>query len=272
MPSEQKIKKLTIPNIIEYKNRGEKISALTAYDFLMAEMLDMAGLDIILIGDSAGMVIAGDDTTLSIGMEEMIYHSRIVNKAVQHALVVADMPFLSYQPSIEKGMENAGRFIKEAGVQAVKIEGGEPVIPLVAKLTAFGMPVMGHLGLTPQAIHKFGSYKLQGKEPAVAAQLKKDAKLLEEAGAFSIVLEKIPSSLAADITQFVKIPTIGIGAGPYCDGQILVSHDMLGIFDKFQPRFVRRYAELGQEMRGAFRGFVKDVKEGNFPSLKESFE
>lgn len=272
MTRKEKKHRLTIPDIIAFKKRGEKISALTAYDFLMAEMLDEAGIDIILVGDSAGMVVAGYPTTLAIGMEEMIYHTRIVARAVKHAVVVADMPFLSYQTSLEKGIENAGRFLKETEAQAVKIEGGEPVAELIGKLVDFGIPVMGHIGLIPQSIHKFGDYSLRGKDPEAAEKLKKDARILEEAGVFSIVLEKIPTALAAEITSSVRIPTIGIGAGPHCDGQILVSHDMLGIFDKFKPRFVRRYAELGKEMRDAFGRYIQDVKNGEFPSPKESFE
>ncbi len=272
MSAEKEIKKVTVPDIIDFKKRGEKISALTAYDFLMAEMLDEAGLDIILIGDSLSMVVAGHATTLPIGLEAMLYHTSIVSRAVKRALVVADMPFLSYQVSIAQGIENAGRFLRDAGAEAVKIEGGEPVADLVHKLVNFGIPVMGHLGLTPQSIHKFGSYKLQGKEAEVAAELKKDAKILEHAGVFSIVLEKIPASLAQEITASVSVPTIGIGAGPHCDGQILVSHDMLGLFDKFKPRFVRRYAEVAKEMRNAFRSYVDDVKKADFPSQDESFE
>ena len=272
MSVEQEIKKITVPEIIAFKQRGEKISALTAYDFLMAEMLDEAGIDLILVGDSASMVVAGYPNTLPIGMEEMLYHTRIVSRAVKRALVVADMPFLSYQPSLRDGIHNAGRFLKEAGAEAVKIEGGEPVVELVNKLVQYGIPVLGHIGLIPQSIHKFGSYKLQGKDPAMAAQLKKEARLLEQAGAFAIVLEKIPAGLAKEITESLSIPTIGIGAGPYCDGQILVSQDMLGIFDKFKPRFVRRYANLADEMRKAFRAFIKDVKAQDFPGKNEFFE
>ncbi len=272
MSASNEIKKITVPQIMGMKKKGEKITGLTAYDFLMAEMLDQAGIELILVGDSAGMVVAGYENTLPIGMEEMLYHARIVNKAVKRALVVGDMPFLSYQASLEKGIENAGRFLKEAEVQAVKIEGGEPVAELVNRLVNYGIPVMGHIGLTPQSIHKFGSYKLQGRAPEVADQLKRDALLLEEAGVFSIVLEKIPSSLGAEITRSVNIPTIGIGAGPDCDGQILVSHDMLGIFDKFKPKFVRRYAEMAADMRRAFGAYHEDVKNGKFPADEESFE
>jgi len=262
MSADKEIKKVTVPEIIVYKNRGEKIAALTAYDFLMASILDEVGIEIILVGDSAGMVVAGDATTLSIGMEEMLYHTRIVSRAVKRALVVADMPFLSYQISFEKAVENAGRFLKEGQAEAIKIEGGEPFAELIRKLTSIGIPVMGHIGLIPQSVHKFGGYKLQGKSPDNAQRLKKEAKILEEAGVFSIVLEKIPFSLAKEITESVNVPTIGIGAGPYCDGQILVTHDLLGIFEKFKPKFVRRYAEVGQIMRKAFENYKNDVKKG----------
>jgi 3-methyl-2-oxobutanoate hydroxymethyltransferase len=264
-------KKLTVPDIVELKNKAEKITALTAYDYLMAELLDTTGIDIILVGDSVGMVVAGKTTTLEVTMDQMIYHTRIVGQAVKRALVVADMPFLSYQPSMEMGIHNAGRFLKETGAQAVKIEGGEIFAPLIQKLVQMGIPVMGHLGLLPQSIHKYGSYKLQGKDPEIAEQLKQDAKILEEAGIFSLVLEKIPAELAGEITNSIRIPTIGIGAGSHCDGQILVSHDMLGIFDKFQPKFVRRYAQLAEEMREAFKQYIHDVKSGNFPNEDESF-
>jgi 3-methyl-2-oxobutanoate hydroxymethyltransferase len=265
-------KKITIPDIIARKKNREKITSLTAYDFLMAEMLDQAGIDIILIGDSAAMVVAGYETTLPITMDQMIYHSKIVTKAVKKALLVADMPFLSFQVSVEKGIENAGRFLKEANVQAVKVEGGEPVTDLIQKMVNFGIPVMGHIGLIPQSIHRFGSYKLQGKDPKIAKQLKRDAKLLQDAGVFSVVLEKIPAGLAREITESLAVPTIGIGAGPYCDGQVLVTHDMLGIYDKFQPRFVRRYADLAKEMKSAFRQYIKDVRSGNFPAEEEYFK
>ncbi|RMH85682.1 MAG: 3-methyl-2-oxobutanoate hydroxymethyltransferase [Calditrichaeota bacterium] len=266
------VKKVTVPRVIAMKARGEKIAALTAYDVLMAEMLDESGIDIVLVGDSAAMVMQGQESTLPITMEEMLMYTRNVRRGLKRALLVADMPFLSYQCSMEEAIRNAGRFLKEGGAEAVKIEGGQPVAELVHRLVDYGIPVMGHLGLIPQSIHKFGGYSLQGKESAAAKQLKRDAKLLEEAGAFSIVLEKIPAGLAAEITASVKIPTIGIGAGPHCDGQILVSQDMLGIFDKFRPRFVRRYAELGQSMREAFRRYVTDVKNVQFPSAEESFE
>ena len=271
MSSHQNRKKVTVPEIMTMKTRGEKIAALTAYDYLTAEMLDEAGMDIILVGDSAGMVIAGHETTLPITLDEMIFMTKNVRRGVKKALLVADMPFLSYQTSITEGIKNAGRFLKEAQAEAVKVEGGKVVTELVSKLVEYGIPVMGHLGLTPQSINKFGSYKLQGSDSETANILMKDAKLLEEAGAFSIVLEKIPADLARQISESIKIPTIGIGAGPHCDGQVLVSHDMLGIFDKFKPKFVRRYAELGNLMRQAFTEYIKDVKSNEFPNNDESF-
>lgn len=272
MSTNIEIEKITIPDILTKKKNNEKIAALTAYDFLMAEMLDEAGIDIILIGDSVGMVISGYSTTLPVTMDQMIYHAKIVSNVVKRALVVVDMPFLSYQTSIEKGIENAGRFLKETESQAVKLEGGEAVVDLVRKMVNYGIPVMGHIGLVPQSIHRFGSYKLQGKDPKIARQLRRDAKLLEEAGVFSIVLEKIPAILAKEISESVSIATIGIGAGPFCDGQILVSHDLLGIYDKFKPRFVRRYANLARDMRKAFQNYLKDVRSGNFPSEEEYFK
>lgn len=271
MSSHQERKKVTVPEIMAMKARGEKIAALTAYDYLIAEMLDEAGMDIVLVGDSAGMVIAGHETTLPITMEEMIFITQNVRRGVKRALLVADMPFLSFQTSVSEGIKNAGRFLKEAQAEAVKVEGGKAVVELVDKLTGYGIPVMGHLGLTPQSINKFGSYKLQGSESEAANILKNDARLLEEAGAFSIVLEKIPAHLAKEISTMLTIPTIGIGAGPDCDGQVLVTHDMLGIFDKFKPKFVRRYAEIGNTMRNAFAAYVKDVKSNEFPNADESF-
>lgn len=272
MSTQSEIKKITIPDIVALKQTGKRVTALTAYDYLMAGMLDGAGIDIILVGDSLGMVVAGHSNTLPVSMDQMIYHTNIVSRAVKHALVVGDMPFMSYQASMEQGIENAGRFLKEAGAEAVKIEGGRIVLPLVEKLIQLGIPVMGHLGLLPQSIHKYGSYKLQGKDPEVASQIKEDALMLQNAGCFSIVLEKIPVNLAREISQSLSIPTIGIGAGPHCDGQILVSYDMLGIFDQFKPRFVRRYANLADQMRAAFQSYIKDVRSGTFPTEDESFK
>jgi len=263
--------KVTVPRIIEMKERGEKIAALTAYDCLMASMLDEAGLDIILVGDSAGMVVAGYSTTLPVTMEEMLYHTKAVARGVKRALVVADMPFLSFQINPERALENAGRFLKEAGAEAVKLEGGREMAETIKKIVDSGIPVMGHLGLTPQSVNKFGGYGLRGKTEDEAEKLLQDARVLEEVGVFSIVLEKIPADLAKKVTESVGVPTIGIGAGKYCDGQVLVTHDMLGLFEKFKPKFVRRYAELGREIREACRKYTEDVKKGDFPSEKESY-
>ncbi len=271
MSQHSEVSKVTVPEIILMKARGEKIAALTAYDALMAGLLDQAGIDLILVGDSAAMVMAGHTTTLPITLEQMLYHVQSVRRGVSRALVVADMPFMSYQASLEEGIRNAGRFLKEGGAEAVKVEGGEPVVALVRRLVDFGIPVMGHLGLIPQSIHKFGSYRLQGKDPAIAKKLKREARMLEEAGVFSLVLEKIPADLARDISESLKIPTIGIGAGPHCDGQILVTQDMLGLFEAFQPKFVRRYAQLAQEMRRAFQAYIQDVREGRFPGPAETY-
>jgi len=271
MSVHRKTKKVTVPSIVNMKQNGEKIAVLTAYDFLMAEMLDESGIDIILVGDSLGMVIGGFESTIPVTMDMMLHHVSSVRRGTKRALLVADMPFLSFQTSISDAIHNAGRFFKEAGAEAVKIEGGEIVAETIRKLVGYGIPVMGHLGLTPQSINKFGAYDVVGKNKDVAEKLKEDAKLIEQAGAFSVVLEKIPSELANEISESIKIPTIGIGAGKYCDGQVLVSHDMLGLFDKFNPKFVRRYAELAKDMRSAFSHYVKDVKENNFPSEDESY-
>ena len=249
----------------------ERIAVLTAYDCLMAQLLDEAGIDAILVGDSVGMVFSGYQTTLPVTMDEMIYHTKAVRRGVKRALLIADMPFLSYQTSLEDAVANAGRFLQEAKAEAVKIEGGREMVETVSRLTEIGIPVMGHLGLTPQSIHQFGGYRVRGKAPETAQRLIQDAQALEEAGCFSMVLEKIPSDLADQITKRVTIPTIGIGAGPHCDGQVLVVHDMLGLFEKFQPKFVRRYAQLAEEMRGAFRAYIQDVKGGKFPGPQESY-
>ncbi len=265
-------KKVTVPIVREMKRRGEKIAALTAYDATMASLLDEAGLDIILVGDSAAMVVAGYETTLPMTMEAMLYHTAAARRGVRRALLVADMPFLSYQVNTEEAVRNAGRFFQEAGAEAVKLEGGEEVVEAVRRVTAAGMPVLGHLGLTPQSVRKFGGYQLQGATAQEAERLLRDARLLEQAGVFALVLEKIPMEVARRITETVSVPTIGIGAGPYCDGQILVTHDMLGLFEKFRPKFARRYAELARTIRQACSGYVADVKAGNFPSPEESYQ
>jgi 3-methyl-2-oxobutanoate hydroxymethyltransferase len=253
------------------KQSGEKITALTAYDYLIAKFLDEAGIDIILVGDSLGNVVQGNPTTLAVTLDEMIYHAKIVKKAVRTALMVVDLPFMSYHVDLQEAVRNCGRVMKEAGCDAVKLEGGERVAETVKHLVKVGIPVMGHLGLTPQSINIFGTYVTRGTDPKEARQIMKDAKILEEAGCFSIVLEKIPASLAKKVTASVKIPTIGIGAGIECDGQILVTYDMLGMTEEFRPRFVRRYLDLASELKNAFRSYIKDIKEKKFPSRSESY-
>lgn len=262
---------ITVNTIVSMKEKGEKIVALTAYDYVSARILDEVGIDIVLVGDSAANVFAGEKTTLPITMEEMLYHTRVVARGVDNALVIADMPFLSYQVSIETAIDNAGRFL-QVGACGVKLEGGKPMIDTVKKLVDLGIPVMGHLGLTPQSIHKFGGYKLQGVGDEAAAQMLEDAEALQSAGCFSIVLEKIPRALAHRITETVNIPTIGIGAGPSCDGQILVLHDMLGLYEDFTPKFVKQYARLAEQIRRAVQDYKKEVREGTFPGPEHSFE
>ncbi len=271
MSLHEKRKKITVPDIIRMKKQSEKIAVLTAYDYLTAQMEDETGIDIILVGDSAGMVVAGFETTLPITMEMMLYHVAAAKRGIRYALLVADMPFLSYQTGTRDAIMNAGRFLKEAGAEAVKLEGGEVIAESVSRIVQMGIPVMGHLGLTPQSIHYFGGYNLVGNEEKSAKMLLENAKILEQAGIFSLILEKVPAVVAKEITETLAIPTIGIGAGSHCDGQVLVVHDMLGIFDKFKPRFVRRYAELGQAMREAFKNYRDDVKSGTFPSRDESY-
>jgi 3-methyl-2-oxobutanoate hydroxymethyltransferase len=264
-------KKITVPAISEMKKRGEKIAMLTAYDFLFGKILDDAGLDILLVGDSGAMVFSGYETTLPITLDEMIYHTRAVRRGVKRALLVADMPFLSYQISPEEAVRHAGRLLKEAGAEAVKLEGGAAVTETIRRLVNAGIPVMGHLGLTPQSVNALGGYALQAVNAEAAQKLSSDAHRLEEAGVFAIVLEKIPATLAREVTRALNIPTIGIGAGPDCDGQVLVTHDMLGLFEKFKLKFVRRYAELGQTIRAAAEQYTLDVKNNLFPVLEESF-
>jgi len=262
---------ITIDTIREMKGRSEKIACLTAYDYPTARILDEAGIEIILIGDSAANVFAGERTTLPITMEEMLYHTRIVARAVKNALVIADMPFLSFQVSAGETVLNAGRFLK-AGAAGVKVEGCRPIAESIRKLVDLGIPVMGHLGLTPQSVHQLGGYKLQGKDEKAAAQMVEDARFLEQSGCFAIVLEKIPAVLGRSITQAVSVPTIGIGAGPECDGQILVLHDLLGLFEDFTPKFVKKYAELGRAIRTAVGQYRTEVKNGVFPGPEHTFE
>ena len=266
-----KYKKITTQKLQEMKKAGEKIAMLTAYDYSMARILDEAGIDVLLVGDSAANVIAGYETTVPITLDHMIYHAQSVIRAVNRAMVVVDLPFGTYQGNSKKALESAIRIMKEAEAHAVKMEGGEFVIESVKRIISAGIPVMGHLGLIPQSIYKFGTYTVRAREKAEAEQLKKDAKLLEEAGVFAIVLEKIPAKLAQEVTEMLSIPTIGIGAGPHCDGQVLVTHDMLGITKDFSPRFLRRYADLYSVMKDAFERYREDVKNGEFPSEKESY-
>jgi len=262
---------VTTRTLTTMKEAGEKIAMLTAYDFLVAKYLDQVGIDIILVGDSVGNVVQGHETTLPVTVDDMIYHAKAVKRGVKNALIVVDMPFMSYQTSVDDAVRNCGRVMKEVGVGAVKLEGGEFIVDIVKHLVNIGIPVMGHLGLTPQAINKFGTYEVRAQERQEAAQLMRDAKALANAGAFAIVLEKIPSGLARKVTRSLAVPTIGIGAGPHCDGQVLVVYDMLGLTEEFKPRFVRRYAELAEQMRGAFRKYIGDVKSKQFPTSKESY-
>lgn len=264
-------KAITTQRLREMKNLGLKISCLTAYDALMAKIFDEAGIDVILVGDSLGNVFQGLETTIPVTLDETIYHTKAVVRGTRRAMVVSDMPFMSYQVSAKEAFTNAGRILKETGANAVKIEGGENVTDAISQMTAAGIPVMGHLGLTPQKIHQFGSYKARGTEPDEAEKIYKDAHLLQEAGAFAIVLEKIPATLAKKIAKSLDIPIIGIGAGPDCDGQILVYTDMLGLTIDFNPRFVRRYAELNEVIKKSVSQYSEDIREGKFPNDKESY-
>lgn len=267
----KKIDRVTTLELKAMKARGEKIVMLTAYDSLFASLEDEAGIDVVLVGDSAGMVIAGYETTVPVEMEHMLYHTRCVSRGVKRAMVIADMPFMSFQVSPEQAVANAGRFLKEGRAQGVKIEGGVEIAETVRKISSAGIPVVGHIGLTPQSIHRFGGYIVRGTDHEEAEALMRDAAALEEAGAFMVVLEKITGAAAKGITETMKIPTIGCGAGPYCDGQVVVLHDMLGLFEKFKPKFVRRYLELAVEVRGAFQRYRDDIKNGRFPDEKETY-
>lgn len=263
--------KVTVPDIRKMKERGEKIAALTAYDYSFARIVDQAGVDILLVGDSLGSVIQGQTSTLPVTLEDMIYHTRAVVRGAGRALVVADMPFLSFQISVEEAKRNAGRFLQEAGAEAVKVEGGVAMLETIEAIVRIGIPVMGHVGLTPQSIHRFGGYKVQGKEKEQREAVLKDALAVEEAGAFSVVLESIPMDLAKEITRRLTIPTIGIGAGVNCDGQVLVIHDMLGLFDLYTPKFVKRYADLKGTMTEAVKNYIAEVKDKKFPDEEHSF-
>ncbi|ADL11665.1 3-methyl-2-oxobutanoate hydroxymethyltransferase [Acetohalobium arabaticum] len=264
--------KVTVTDLKTKKEAGERITMLTAYDYPMAKAIDEAGIDIILVGDSLGMVVLGYDDTLAVTIGDMIHHTKAVNRGVKDALVVTDMPFMSYKTGdISQTVKNAGRIIKESGAQAVKVEGGSEVVAEIEAVVKAGIPVMGHLGLTPQSINQFGGFKVQGKESEAAQKLITDAKALEEAGIFALVLECIPAVLTKEVTEAVEVPTIGIGAGKESDGQVLVTQDLLGIFANFTPKFVRKYADLNDEIKTALKDYKKDVETGEFPSQKESF-
>lgn len=262
---------LSVPAIREKKAQGERLVMLTAYDFPSARLGDEAGADLLLVGDSLGMVIQGHGDTLRVTLDQMVYHCSLVSRAAKRALVVADMPFLTYHTGFEDAVRNCGRCVQEGGVQGVKIEGGKERAPLVRHLVDQGIPVMGHVGLTPQSVHQLGGFKVQGKTAEAAHALVDDALALETAGAFCVVLECIPAEVAAEITSRLTVPTIGIGAGSHCDGQVLVFHDLLGLYDGPKPRFVRRYGEFGQAMLQALTRFRDDVRSGEFPSEAEAF-
>ena len=266
MPTEDR--PVTIPDFAAWKGQGRKIAVLTAYDFPTARLLDAAGVDCLLVGDSMGTTVQGRDTTLAVTLDQMIYHAEMVARAARRALVVADLPFLTYQVSRRQAIRSAGRMLKETNCQAVKLEGGRRMAATIKAVVDAEIPVMGHIGLTPQSIRRFGAYKVQRGEDALLA----DAQAVAEAGAFAVVLECVPAELAARITAEMPIPTIGIGAGPHCDGQVLVIHDMLGLLEDFRPRFARRYAELGEAIRNAAAAYIRDVRAGTFPAEKESFQ
>jgi 3-methyl-2-oxobutanoate hydroxymethyltransferase len=264
--------KVTAASLRARKATPDKIAVVTAYDVSFARLADEAGLDVVLVGDSVGMVLQGESSTLPVTLDEMVYHSRIVSRGVRRAHLVADMPFMSYQSSIEDGMRAAGRLMKEGHAEAVKLEGGVAVAELIHRLVSVGVPVMGHVGMTPQSVHQFGGFKLQGRTDEQRARILADARAVADAGAYAIVVEAVPQSLAAEITRAVSAVTIGIGAGPSCDGQVLVMHDLLGMEPSWKPRFVRRYAEMGQAVSAAFKAYADDVRGGRFPGAAESFD
>ena len=271
MSIHKEVKKVTTNTLQKMKLQGEKISMLTAYDFSFAKIFDAAGIDVLLVGDSAGNVIAGYETTVPVTLEHMIYHAQSVVRGIQRCLVVVDMPFGTYQSNSDIALASAIRIMKETGAHSIKLEGGEEVLDSIKKIVSAGIPVMGHLGLTPQSIYKFGTYTVRAKEEAEAEKLKRDIKLLEDVGCFAVVLEKIPARLAEEVTKSVNIPTIGIGAGGACDGQVLVMHDMLGITTEFKPRFLRQYSNLGEQIDIAVKKYITDVKAKDFPNESESY-
>ena len=271
MSVHNEVKRITTNTIQEMKQKGEKIAMLTSYDYSMATIVDKGGIDVILVGDSASNVMAGHETTLPITLDQMIYHAQSVVRAVKHALVVVDLPFGSYQGNSKEALNSAIRIMKESGAHAVKLEGGHEIRESIERIITAGIPIMGHLGLTPQSIYKFGTYTVRAKEEAEAEKLKQDILVLQDSGCFSVVLEKIPAILAKEVTDSVKIPTIGIGAGPHCDGQVLVINDMIGLTKGFKPRFLRQYLNLFDQINGAVQDYVKDVKSGDFPDEKEQY-
>jgi 3-methyl-2-oxobutanoate hydroxymethyltransferase len=271
MSVNKEVKKITTNTLQKMKSTGEKISMITAYDFSFARLFDAAGIDVILVGDSASNVMAGHETTLPITLDQMIYHASSVIRGTSRCLVVVDLPFGSYQSNSKEALSSAIRIMKETGAHAIKLEGGEEVLESIKRIVAGGIPVMGHLGLTPQSIYKFGTYSVRAREEQEANKLRKDAKLLQEAGCFGIVLEKIPAMLAKEVSESISIPTIGIGAGRFCDGQVLVMHDMLGINTEFKPRFLRQYLNLHEQITGAVGKYIHDVKSSDFPNDQEQY-
>ncbi len=268
----QQRKKVTTLTFRQKKERSEAITMLTAYDYPTAMAMDKAGVDSILVGDSLAMVVLGYENTLPVTMDEMLHHARAVARGAKSALLVGDMPFMSYQVSVEEAVRNAGRFLKDGGMDAVKLEGGRERVDAVRAIVGAGIPVMGHLGLTPQSVHQLGGFRAQGKTASAAKRLLEDAKILEEAGAFSLVLESVPARLAEFISKQISIPTIGIGAGAGCDGQVLVTHDLLGLFERFTPKFVKQYANFHAEMNKAFTEYIEDVKNKRFPAVEHTVE
>jgi 3-methyl-2-oxobutanoate hydroxymethyltransferase len=264
--------KVTTATLRARKGAAEKIAVLTAYDVVFARLADAAGLDVVLVGDSLGMVVQGERSTLPVTLDDVVYHTRIVARGIRRAHLVADLPFMSYQVSVEDGMRAAGRLMKEGRAEAVKLEGGAEVAELVRRLVGAGIPVMGHVGMTPQSMHQLGGFKVQGRTDEQRARILDGARAVAEAGAYAIVLEAVPNKLAAEITAAVAVPTIGIGAGPSCDGQVMVMHDLLGLEPSWKPRFVRRYAEMGKAVADAFAAYAADVRAGRFPSDRESYE
>jgi len=265
------VHRITTATLKDMKAAGQRIAMLTAYDYGMAAMMDQSGIDILLVGDSLAMVVGGHQNTLPMTMEIMLYHTEMVSRATKRAMVVGDMPFMTYQVSPEKALMNAACFIQEGGAQAVKLEGGRAMVSTIRRIVRAGIPVMGHIGLTPQSVYKFGGYQVQGSTPEEAQRLIDSARALEENGIFALVVEKVPAEVAQRIAHEVSVPVIGIGAGPHCDGQVVVTHDMLGLFEAFRPKFVKRYANLAEEMRVAFAKYAREVREGEFPGQEHSY-